>query len=219
VTLPHKEAALGLADKADELAKAVGAANTLWFDGDVLCASNTDVYGFITHLNSSAPNWNADALPCVVLGAGGAARAVLKALTDSGISEVRLANRTPARAEALAEHFDAPITVIDWERRGEALAGCGLLVNTTSLGMGGAPPLDINLEAMAKSAVVADIVYTPLETWLLRQARERGFCAVDGLGMLLHQAVPGFEKWFGKRPDVDDGLRDQLRADIEAQSC
>jgi len=219
VTLPHKEAALALADEADEIARAIGAANTLWFEGDRLCATNTDGYGFITHLSLSAPHWRQRAEPAAVLGAGGAARAILKGLLDEGVADIRLLNRTRARAEDLARRFDAAVAVADWDDRAAALEGCGLLVNTTSLGMVGAPALAIGLDGLADQAVVADIVYTPLKTDLLRRAKARGLAAVDGLGMLLHQAVPGFEKWFGLRPEVDDGLRALIVADLEGAAC
>lgn len=215
VTVPHKEAALRLADEVDEAARAVGAANTLWLEGDKLMASNTDVYGFVTHLDESAPGWHGQNHPVCVLGAGGATRAILKGLIDRGFGDIRLANRTRERADALAYEFGPAIKVYDWEDRQGALEGCGLLINSTSLGMTGAPPLEIDLSPMLDDAVVADIVYAPLETALLRQARERGLRAVDGLGMLLHQAVPGFEKWFGVRPKVTGELRSRIVADLE----
>ena len=219
VTLPHKEAALALADQADDQARAIGAANTLWFEGERVFASNTDAYGFITHLNASAPAWPQGDRPAAVLGAGGAARAVLKALIDAGQSEIRLLNRTRKRAEALARQLEGPIVVSDWDARDEGIAGCGLLVNTSTLGMAGAPALEIDLAAMGGQGTVADIVYVPLETPLLRQAKDLGHVAVDGLGMLLHQAVPGFEKWFGQRPQVDEGLRAKIVADLEGTPC
>ena len=216
VTVPHKEAALRLADEADEAARAVGAANTLWLEDGKLMASNTDVYGFVTHLDETAPGWDGEDRPVCVLGAGGATRAILKGLIDRGFSEIRLTNRTRDRAESLANEFGAAITVYDWEDRQGALEGCGLLINATSLGMTGSPPLEIDLSPMRAEGVVADIVYAPLETALLRQARERGLKPIDGLGMLLHQAVPGFEKWFGVRPEVTDELRSRIVADLEA---
>jgi shikimate dehydrogenase len=215
VTVPHKEAALRLADEADEVARAIGAANTLWLEDGRLIASNTDAYGFVTHLDDIAPGWHAADHPACVLGAGGATRAVLKGLSDRGLSEIRLTNRTRGRAEALAREFGPAIAVYDWEDRGRALRGCGLLINTTSLGMAGAPPLELELAGLRDDAIVADIVYAPLETNLLAQARERGLRAVDGLGMLLHQAVPGFEKWFGVRPEVTEELRRRIVADLE----
>ena len=217
VTLPHKEAALRLAAVADEAARAIGAANTLWFDqAGRLCASNTDAYGFITNLNEQAPNWNEARRPVMVLGAGGAARAILHGLLTEGVTRILLANRTRGRAEALAQAFGPAVEAIDWQDRNRALSGCGLLVNATSLGMTGKDPLDIDLAALPKDAVVADIVYSPLETPLLAAARARGNRVVDGLGMLLHQAVPGFERWFGVRPEVTAALRAHVAASLGA---
>ncbi len=208
VTLPHKEAALALADHADAAATAIGAANTLWLDAEGrLQASNTDAYGFLTHLTREAPGWNTGKRPVAVLGAGGAARAILFCLIEAGASKILLMNRTTKRAEALAGYFGPRVVVVPWEEKNAALAGCGLLVNTTSLGMTGKEPLDIDLAALPGDAVVADIVYSPLETRLLQAARARGNPRVDGLGMLLHQAVPGFERWFGVRPEVTPELR------------
>ena len=215
VTLPHKEAALRLAVVVDEAARTIGAANTLWLDqAGRLCASNTDSYGFITNLNDKAPGWNDARRPVMVLGAGGAARAILHGLLNEGASRILLANRTRGRAEALAQAFGPAVTVIDWEDRERALSGCGLLVNATSLGMTGKEPLDIDLAALPSEAVVADIVYSPLETRLLASARARGNRAVDGLGMLLHQAVPGFERWFGIRPEVTAELTAYVAATL-----
>jgi shikimate dehydrogenase len=208
VTLPHKEAALAAAVRPDEAARTIGAANTLWLDeAGLLHASNTDAYGFMTHLAAEAPDWNRGERPVAVLGAGGAARAILHGLIEAGASRILLANRTEGRAKALAEGFGDRVSVIAWADRNRALAGCGLLVNTTSLGMTGKPPLDIDLAALPRDAIVADIVYSPLETPLLAAARARGNRVVDGLGMLLHQAVPGFERWFGVRPEVTPELR------------
>ena len=217
VTLPHKEAALRLAAVADEAARAIGAANTLWFDqAGRLCAGNTDAYGFITNLNQAAADWNEGRRPVMVLGAGGAARAILHGLLAEGVTRIFLANRTRGRAEALAQAFGPAVEAIDWEDRNRALSGCGLLVNATSLGMTGKDPLDIDLAALPKNAVVADIVYNPLETPLLAAARARGNRVVDGLGMLLHQAVPGFEHWFGVRPEVTAALRAHVAASLGA---
>jgi shikimate dehydrogenase len=208
VTLPHKEAALAAAVRPDEAARTIGAANTLWLDeAGLLHASNTDAYGFMTHLAAEAPDWNKGERPVAVLGAGGAARAILHGLIEAGASRILLANRTEGRAKALAEGFGDRVSVIAWADRNRALAGCGLLVNTTSLGMTGKPPLDIDLAALPRDAIVADIVYSPLETPLLAAARARRNRVVDGLGMLLHQAVPGFERWFGVRPNVTPELR------------
>lgn len=215
VTLPHKEAALRLAAFADEAASAIGAANTLWLDGEgKLHASNTDSYGFMTNLNEAAPHWNGGRRPVLVLGAGGAARAILHGLIAQGAASILLANRTRDRAEALAKTFGPTVRVIDWADRARALAGCGLLVNATSLGMTGKGDLDIDLRALPSDAVVADIVYSPLETPLLAAARARGNRVVDGLGMLLHQAVPGFERWFGVRPEVTPELKAHVAATL-----
>jgi len=217
VTLPHKEAALKLAAVADEAARAIGAANTLWFDqAGRLCAGNTDAYGFITNLNQAAADWNEGCRSVMVLGAGGAARAILHGLLAQGVTRILLANRTRGRAEALAQAFGPAVGAIDWGHRNRALSGCGLLVNATSLGMTGKDPLDIDLAALPKNAVVADIVYHPLETPLLAAARARGNRVVDGLGMLLHQAAPGFEHWFGVRPEVTAALRAHVAASLGA---
>jgi shikimate dehydrogenase len=217
VTLPHKEAALAAADRPDEAATAIGAANTLWLDAKgLLHASNTDAYGFMTHLAAEAPDWNKGSRPVMVLGAGGAARAILHGLLEAGASKILLANRTGGRAEALAQGFGSRVSVVPWEDRNRALAGCGLLVNATSLGMTGKPPLDLDLSALPKDATVADIVYSPLETPLLAAAKARGNRIVDGLGMLLHQAVPGFERWFGVRPEVTPELRAHVGAHLGA---
>jgi len=215
VTLPHKEAALQAASIADEAARAIGAANTLWLDDSGrLNAGNTDAYGFITNLNAAAPGWNDEGRPVMVLGAGGAARAIVHGLLAEGAAHIMLANRTRGRADALAAAFGPPVTAVDWQQRGSALAGCGLLVNATSLGMTGKDPLDLDLAELPPKAVVADIVYAPLETELLAAARARGNRTVDGLGMLLHQAVPGFARWFGVRPEVSPGLRDHIAASL-----
>ena len=215
VTLPHKTEALRLATIADESARAIGAANTLWLDGTGrLNASNTDAYGFMTNLNQEAPHWNKGRAPVMVLGAGGAARAILRGLIAQGASRILLANRTRDRAEVLAGTFGPAVSVVDWDARNQALAGCGLLVNATSLGMFGKGPLDIEVEALPEDAVVADIVYSPLETPLLATARARRRQAVDGLGMLLYQAVPGFERWFGVRPQVTKELKAHVAATL-----
>ena len=217
VTLPHKEAALHAARSADEAAIAMGAANTLWLDPDgALHASNTDAYGFITNLDAEAPAWNEGPGGALVLGAGGAARAIVYGLIAAGASKIVLANRTRARAESLARVFGPRVEVIDWDARNAALAASGLLVNTTSLGMTGQEPLEIDLAGLPKDAVVADLVYSPLETKLLAAARSRGLKSVDGLGVLLHQAVPGFERWFGVRPTVTPELRAHVAATLEA---
>jgi len=215
VTLPHKEAALQAASVADEAARVIGAANTLWLDDSSrLNAGNTDAYGFITNLNAAAPGWNEEVRPVMVLGAGGAARAIVHGLLAEGAGRIVLANRTRGRADALAAAFGPSVTAVDWQERGGALAGCGLLVNATSLGMTGKDALDLDLAELPPDAVVADIVYSPLETELLAAARARGNRAVDGLGMLLYQAVPGFARWFGVRPEVSPGLRDHVAASL-----
>ena len=215
VTLPHKTEALRLATIADESARAIGAANTLWLDGTGrLNASNTDAYGFMTNLNQEAPHWNKGRAPVMVLGAGGAARAILYGLIAQGASRILLANRTRDRAEVLAGTFGPAVSVVDWDARNQALAGCGLLVNATSLGMSGKGPLDIEVEALPEDAVVADIVYSPLETPLLATARARRRQAVDGFGMLLYQAVPSFERWFGVRPQVTKELKAHVAATL-----
>ncbi len=213
VTIPHKERALSLADRVSDRAAVIGAANTITFQSDgSIHADNTDGVGFIENLRSGAPDWTAGQGPAVVLGAGGASRAVLASLLDAGVPEIRLANRTRVRSEALRSDFGPKVTVVDWHRIGEALDGSQLVVNTTSLGMDGSAPLSLSLDPLPKSAVVTDIVYTPLETQLLFDARERGNTAVDGLGMLLHQAVPGFARWFGGRPRVSAELRATILA-------
>jgi shikimate dehydrogenase len=215
VTLPLKEAALAAAESADQAAEAIGAANTLWLDAaGTLHASNTDAYGFMTHLKQEAPNWNKGERPVMVLGAGGAARAILYALVEGGASKILLVNRAGERAQALAKDFGARVAAVAWEDRNIALSGCGLLVNATSLGMTGKPALDIDLAALPADAIVADIVYSPLETPLLAAARAKGNPTLDGLGMLLHQAVPGFARWFGIRPEVTPELRAHVAASL-----
>ncbi len=208
VTLPHKAAALAAADEVDVAALAIGAANTLWLDArGRLHATNTDAYGFMTHLAEDAPGWNDRKRAVMVLGAGGAGRAIVHGLIEAGASKVMLANRTRSHAKTLARDFGPKVEVVAWEDRSAALAGCGLLINATSLGLTGKPALEIELAALPEDAVVADIVYSPLETDLLAAARARGNRCVDGLGMLLHQAVPGFECWFGVKPKVTPELR------------
>jgi len=212
VTIPHKERALALS-KPDERARAVGAANTLWFADGELRSTNTDVEGFINNLDASAPGWDKceDAL---VLGAGGAARAVVFGLLDRGIKRVHLANRTVARARSLADQFGVGVVPVAWDAVGDLLPRAGLLVNTTSLGMKGQPPLELDVGRLPSHAVVADLVYVPLDTPLLAAARAHGLKTADGLGMLLHQAVRGFELWFGRRPAVTAELRALVEADL-----
>lgn len=215
VTLPHKEAAFALADRRDAVAARIGAVNTLVFAADgSIAGSNTDAFGFLQNLDHALPDRPWTGAPCVILGAGGAARAVLVALADAGASAIRLVNRSRARAEALAADLAADAVVLDWAKRGAALADAGLVVNCTSLGMQGQPPLDLPLDALPPRAVVNDLVYAPLETPLLSAARRRGNPVVDGLGMLLHQARPGFREWFGVDPQVDDELRRFVAADL-----
>ncbi len=207
LTLPHKQAGLAVCHQVEPLAERIGAVNTVVFDDGRLEGRNTDAFGFLENLRQSAPAWDAAAGPALVLGAGGAARAVAVALVDAGAPEVRLSNRTAARAEALARAVGARVVPVPWESRADALDGLALLVNTTSLGMAGQPELDLDLDRLPATALVTDIVYTPLETSLLARARARGNPAVDGLGMLLHQARPGFEAWFGVAPEVTAELR------------
>ncbi|MGI9504787.1 MAG: shikimate dehydrogenase [Geminicoccaceae bacterium] len=213
LTIPHKEAVFPLVDDLTETARRVGAVNTLIIGEDGrIQGDNTDGFGFTANLNAGAPDWQAANGPAVLLGAGGAARAIAVALLDAGCPSLRLVNRTRERAERLAEALRpmAPggsIEVIDWDERAGALDGAGLLVNTTSLGMSGQPPLEIALDDLPADATVTDIVYAPFETELLAAARQRGHGVVDGLGMLLHQARPGFAAWFGVDPDVTDALR------------
>ena len=213
VTIPHKEQALALS-KPDERARAVGAANTLWFKDGELCSTNTDVEGFISNLDASAPGWD-KASDALVLGAGGAARAVVFGLLDRGFKHVHLANRTVDRAKALADQFGASVHPVTWDRVAELLPRAGLLVNTTSLGMHGQPRLEIDVGLLPDDAVVADLVYVPLKTELLAAAQARGLKFADGLGMLLHQAVRGFELWFGQRPQVSSELRALVEADLK----
>jgi shikimate dehydrogenase len=213
VTLPHKERALALSTP-DARARAVGAANTLWYEAGELRATNTDVEGFINNLDACASGWD-KATDALVLGAGGSARAVVFGLIERGIKHVHLANRTIERANALADQFGASVHPVAWDAIGELLPRAGLLVNTTSLGMRGQPALELDVGRLADDAVVADLVYLPLETPLLAAARARGLKAADGLGMLLHQAVRGFELWFGQRPEVTSELRAMVEADLK----
>lgn len=208
VTIPHKEAALALADTASDLAVRVGAANTLTFGVDGrIAADNTDGYGFLASLRQEAPGWVPASGPAVVLGAGGASRAVIAALLEAGVPEVRLANRTRARADALVAHLGGALVAIDWDEAEAAAQEAALLVNTTAVGMGDDDALPISLAAMPHALLVMDIVYGGVPTPLVAEARRLGMTAIDGLGMLLHQGVPGFERWFGRRPEVDADLR------------
>lgn len=208
VTIPHKETILGIADLVTDRAALVGAANTLIFRKDgKIHADNTDGYGFIENLRQNAPYWHPPAGPAAVFGAGGAARSVIAALMEVGVPEIRLANRTRTRAEALRTEFGTKVHVYDWVQAGNMLDGAKTVVNTSSLGMVGKPEFRVPLDGLSPDAVVNDLVYTPLKTGLLQRAEQIGCTTVDGLGMLIHQATPGFERWFGIRPEVDDELR------------
>ncbi len=208
VTIPHKEAVLDIADVISDRAALIGAANTLTFQSDgKLHADNTDGVGFVSNLKQNAPDWSAAAGPAMVLGAGGAARAIVAALLHDRVPQVILANRTRARADALKSHFGGKIEVIDWSQATARMEEVATLINTTSLGMAGKEELKLSIETLPKTALVTDIVYTPLTTNLLASAHAKGCPVVDGLGMLLHQAVPGFERWFGTTPEVDEELR------------
>lgn len=216
VTIPHKESALRIVDRVDPLAQRIGSVNTIRVDAKGrLEGRNTDAYGFLAHLETSAPDWRARDGRCVVLGAGGAARAAVVALLDAGVSELAIVNRSRERADSLCAGLDdRRLSAAGWADRSALLREAALLVNTTSLGMTGMPQLDINLSLMPAGGIVYDIVYHPLETSLLREARQRGLHAVDGLGMLIHQAVPAFEVFFGIRPQVDADLDRSLRAEL-----
>ncbi len=214
VTVPHKEAAFALCARTTETAARLQAVNTLWFEAGELCGDNTDVEGFVAALDQDAPGWADRASKAVVLGAGGAARAIVQGLLSRGIERIALVNRTKGRAMALAAQFGAPVEAFDWGDARRALADADLLVNTTSLGMSGQPTLDLDLAPLPPRAIVCDIVYVPLETEFLRAARGRGLRGVSGLGMLLHQAAPGFARWFGVKPTVTSELRRLVEADI-----
>ncbi|WP_330083434.1 shikimate dehydrogenase [Methylocystis iwaonis] len=215
LTIPHKEAALTVLDRIEENAARIGAVNCVVVEPDgSLTGKNYDGYGFVASLHEAAPKWQAANGPCIVIGAGGAARAIVSGLIDAGATEIRLFNRTRARAEKIAADFGAPVAAYRWEERHEALAGAGLLVNATSQGMVGQEPLDLSLDALPTTALVADIVYAPLETPLLAAARRMGATPVDGLGMLLHQARPAFRDWTGTMPDVTPALRALIVADL-----
>jgi len=212
VTIPHKEQALALSTP-DARARAVGAANTLFFANGSLHSTNTDVEGFIGNLDASAPDWNKND-EAVVLGAGGSARAVVFGLIERGAARIHLVNRSRERAQALAQPYGERVRVITWDDLGAVLPKAGLVVNTTSLGMKGQPPLSVDVSVLRADTAVADLVYVPLETELLKAAKARGLRTADGLGMLLHQAVRGFELWFGQRPQVTPELRALVEADL-----
>lgn len=208
VTIPHKEKVLEIADLVTDRAALIGAANTLTFHEDgKIHADNTDGYGFLENLRDGAPSWQPGKGPVVVLGAGGAARAVIVALREAGVPSIFLCNRTRARAEQLQSDFGDRVTVVGWVHAGDVLAQANLVVNTSSLGMIGKPEMRIPLDGLQAGSVVTDLVYTPLRTKLLQTAEDKGCLTVDGLGMLLHQGVPGFERWFGKRPEVTEATR------------
>ena len=213
VTVPHKEAALAVSEP-DRLARSIGAANTLWFEQATLRSTNTDVDGFLGNLDASVPLWDRGLKSALVLGAGGAARSIVFGLIERGAERIHVANRNFERAMALRDDFGRRVEPRRWEQADGLLPEMDLLVNATSLGMTGQPPLEINLDRLPTRAVVADIVYVPLQTPLLRAARARGRRTADGLGMLLHQAVGGFERWFGLRPQVTEGLRRLIEADL-----
>ncbi|HTS92442.1 MAG TPA: shikimate dehydrogenase [Stellaceae bacterium] len=215
VTIPHKEAVLRLVDEVDPIARRIGAVNTVVVGVDGrLAGRNTDAVGFIESLREAAPSWRADLGPAVVMGAGGGARAVVASLAERGAREIRVLNRTPARAAALAAEFGAPVSALPWERRADALSDAALLVNATSQGMHGQQPLELSLDRLPTRALVCDIVYIPLETPLLATARGRGNPTVGGLGMLLYQARAAFESWFGVLPEVTPELRRMIEATI-----
>lgn len=208
VTIPHKEKVMEIADLITDRATLIGAANTLIFRKDGrIHADNTDGYGFIENIRQTIPDWNPKSGPAVVFGAGGASRAVLASLLDVGVPKIMLTNRTRIRAEKLREDFGHRVQVVEWVQAGNVLDEADLVVNTTSLGMTGKPEMRVPLDGLRRGAIVNDLVYTPLRTRLLKTGEERGCRVVDGLGMLLHQAVPGFERWFGKRPVVDENVR------------
>jgi len=215
ITIPHKVAAMPLMDRIDPLAARIGAINTVVVERDgTLTGYNTDAYGYIQSLLDARPDWRADAGPITVLGAGGAARAILVALAERGARDIRLCNRSLDKAQALASEFGAPIHAVPWEQRADALEDCALLVNTTSLGMKGQPPLELALDRLPAHALVSDIIYVPLQTPLLAAARARGHTTVDGLGMLLNQARPAFAHWFGVMPELTPALRRQIEATL-----
>lgn len=218
VTIPHKERAFELADRPDPLAEELGASNTLYRRDGLVHATNTDGYGFLANLDDRNPGWDRVKDRAVVLGAGGASRAILQALRDRGFAEIHVLNRTLARGQELADRFGPRLHAAPIAALAERLAGADLFVNTTSLGMDGGASMDIDFSPMKSGGLVTDIVYVPLITPFLAQAREQNRPIVDGLGMLLHQAVPGFELWFGRRPDVTDTLRQSIVADIESHA-
>ncbi|MFZ2871762.1 shikimate dehydrogenase [Zavarzinia sp.] len=208
LTVPHKEAAIPLLDRIDDAARHIGAVNTVIVEADgTLTGRNTDAPGFIANLRQGAPGLTLDGATAMVIGAGGAARGIVAGLIEAGVVEIKLANRSPEKASAIAHGFEPYVVTVPWDERADRMDDLDLLVNTTSLGMTGQPPLDLPLDGLPRKAVVTDAVYAPLETDLLARARARGNPVVDGLGMLLHQAVPGFAAWFGVEPEVTEELR------------
>jgi len=214
VTVPHKETVMALVDEISAAGRAVGAVNTLWREGDRIIADNSDVGGFLAHLDSTVPGWQGKVGTALVLGAGGAARGICYGLKARGVARIIVANRSPERAAELVAALGHPLVAGDWPRRGSLVGDADLIVNTTALGMQGKPPLEIDLAALRPGTIVDDIVYVPLKTALLAEAELRGGVPVDGLGMLLHQAVPGFARWFGVTPQVTPALRTLIEADI-----
>ncbi|WP_419907091.1 shikimate dehydrogenase [Hoeflea sp.] len=215
-TIPHKQAAFELAGHADDLASELGAANTLWLEDGRLMATNTDGYGFSANLDEWAPGWDG-AETAIILGAGGASRAIVQTVRNRGIKDIHIVNRTVERAAELADRFGAGIRAHPLDALDEVISGAGLFINTSALGMEGTPVPQIDFSQMADGSVVTDIVYTPLVTPIMQMAASNGLKTVDGLGMLLHQAVPGFEKWFGVRPDVTEDLRNLVVNDLESR--
>lgn len=219
VTVPYKEAAFTLAAIREPSAAAVNAANTLWLDNGLLACANTDTYGFMANLDASAPDWRKRSGPILILGAGGAARAVVYGFLEAGMSDVRIFNRSPDRAQDLARHFGSRVTTQSWDVRNEHVSEAAVIVNTTTLGMNAAGSIGIDFTRAQTGSVAVDLVYVPLETEFLKSARANGLIGVDGLGMLLHQAVPGFEKWFGVRPVVTTELYQMIASDIGGAKC
>jgi shikimate dehydrogenase len=215
VTVPHKEAVYKLADIHHASANAVGAANTIWHDRGKVVAANTDTYGYMAYLDASYPDWNKREAPVAILGAGGSARALIYGFLKEGVSEVRVFNRSPERAIELVRHFGPRVTALAWDDRNQMSRDASVLVNTTTLGMNGIGDLGIDVERLDANCIVSDIVYVPLETALLKAAGARGLKTLDGLGMLLHQAVPAFEAWFGVTPQVTDDLYQLISGTIE----
>ena len=216
VTVPHKEAAFAACERLTDAARATGAVNTLWREDGALWGDNTDVAGFLATLDAEAPGWSDHVGDAVVLGAGGVARAIVHGLLARGVERIAIVNRTHSRAVALVERFGPATRAATWDELPQALSTAGLLANATILGMAGQPPLDLNLAPLRAEAVVADVVYVPLETQLVEAAWRRGCVAVGGLGMLLRQAAPGFARWFGKTPEVTAELRALVEADLRA---